>query len=196
MWRFTIKFLAALIASLVGGCATQHNTFADGTLLLLEAPYVLTRDQIVTGDLGPDNQDPKLYQRLLAQGWHNQDLTDRSVVAIRHFYYWNNQMSGIMHEVLIATPVAMGVAVEPGNIVEIEVRGGYGKVMRVRHKNMKAGNCSYKNASRGALVMLDVINPIGGPGRATLECPGLESEGWNKPGLLWQKLPESTSDSK
>ena len=199
--RSTVAALAAAAqAALTSGCAS--TPVADRTLLLGEVAHVLTREEILAGDIDKavDNRGrekvkaPRLAEALKARGLSDADLQQGSVVLVRFQYYRHNEMSGIVREHLRTATVATGLELRNGNVVELEVQGGYAKVVRLRHADLNQGQCAYRTLSKsGVFGVLDAVNPVGGSRAASLDCPGLAAEGWTrKPfvyGFEWHKSP-------
>lgn len=180
------RLLIAISACLLPACATQ-TPIPDGTVLIGEVAHVLSRAEIVSGKIGMsrDNRGrepihwPTLHETLLKNGEQDSDLVDGSVIVRRTQYYWHNVTSGIVRQWVRASPVAKGLKVSTGNVVELEVRGSYATVVRVKYRNLAEGGCEYVTRERHSVgKALDAINPIGGAGAASLYCPYLEKEGW------------------
>jgi len=191
---------AATQAALISGCAS--TPVPERTLLLGEVAHVLTRQEILTGDIdkavdnrGRDNvRMPRLAEELKARGLSDADLQQGSVVLVRFQFYRHNELSGIIREHLRSATVPTGLKLQNGNVVELEVQGGYAKAVRIRYADLNQGQCAYRTASRsGATAALDAVNPIGGARAASLDCPGLAAQGCTrKPfvyGFEWHKPP-------
>jgi hypothetical protein len=199
--RNSVAALAAVAqAALISGCAS--TPVAERTLLLGEVAHVLTRQEILTGDIDKavDNRGrekvriPQLPEQLKARGLSDADMQQGSVVLVRFQFYRHNEASGIVREHLRTATVAKGLELRNGNVVELEVQGGYAKAVRLRHADLQQGQCAYRTVSKsGAIAALDAVNPIGGARAASLDCPGLAGEGWTrKPyvyGFEWHKPP-------
>jgi hypothetical protein len=197
----TVVVLAvAAQVALASGCAS--TPVPDRTLMLGEVAHVLTRQEIVTGDVDKavDNRDkekvrmPRLAENLKARGFSDADMQQGSVVLVRFQYYRHNEMSGIVREHLRTATVAKGLELRNGNVVELEVQGGYAIAVRLRHANLEQGQCAYRTASKSEVsVALNAVNPIGGARAASLDCPGLAAEGWTRTpyvyGFEWRKPP-------
>jgi hypothetical protein len=181
------SFLLVWLAVLSGGCAT-HVPIPDGTRTVWEVAYVPTRQEIVTGDiqLTRDNQGrepikwPWLHAGLLKQGMKDEEIVDASVVIGRTQYYWHNVIAGIVRQYLRPSTVPKGLELNVGNVIEVEIAGGgYPRAVRVLYKSLADGKCEYRRKDRGAVSnALNAINPIGGPGAASLYCPAIEAQGW------------------
>lgn len=105
-------------------------------------------------------------------------------------FYWNNTASGIKHDVLVTEPAADGLAVRPGNVVEMRVEPHGALITRVRAAGLAAGGCCYAEVGVGfAVEALGALSMVGPRGSASLYCPGLEREGWVRPRTYWHKPP-------
>lgn len=169
------------------GCATQIH-FPDGTLTIGEIAHVLSRQEILTGNIDEyvDNRGreqikmPRLYESLLKGGLTDEEIIDGSVVLNRVRYSRYNVTSGIVRQSVNLATVIKGLAVSEGNIVEVGNSGGRASVVRVRYKNLAEGKCVYRMRDKSSVgQVFDALNPIGGPGEASLYCPEVEKEGWH-----------------
>jgi hypothetical protein len=181
-----LPVLSVCLAALTGGCAT-HTPIPDGTRTLWEVAYVPTRKEIVTGDiqLARDNRGREpikaagLHADLLKRGIKDEDIVDGSVVLGRTQYYWHNVISGVVRQYLRPSTVRKGLELDVGNVIEVEIVGGYATAVRVRYKTLADGKCEYRRKDRSAVSsVFNAINPIGGPGAASLYCPAIEAQGW------------------
>lgn len=170
----------------MSGCATSVLV-ADGTIMLREVIHVLTRQEIVSGDIQAtkDNRGhepiklPDLYETLLKSGIKDSDIEDGSIILARTQFYWHNVASGIVRQAYLLSTVEKELVVEVGNIVEVERRGELSTVTRVKYKTLAEGSCDYRTRDKSVVSsFLSAINPIGGPGAASLYCPYLAEEGW------------------
>lgn len=143
--------------------------------------------EIVTGDikLTADNRGREpvkwewLHAELLKRGMKDDEIVDGSVVIGRTQYYWHNVTAGIVRQYLRPSTVQKGLELNVGNVIEVETVGGYATAVRVRYKTLAEGRCEYRRTDRGVVSnALNAINPIGGPGAASLYCPEIESKGW------------------
>ena len=195
------KYLVFATALFQLGCATTIQ-FPDGTYSIGEVAHVLSRQEIRTGDINDtiDNRGkeqikiPWLYDSLLKEGINDEEIVDGSVVLNRVKYGWYNVTSGIVRQAVNLATVPKGLAVAVGNIVETENIGGQAVVVRVRYMNLADGHCEYRLRDRGAVgATFDALNPIGGPGEASLYCPEIEKEGWypieTTKGIQWFSIP-------
>jgi hypothetical protein len=183
-WINGIVIIATMLLNT--GCATSVLV-SEGTIMLREVTHVLTRQEIVTGDIEAtkDNRGrepiklPDLHERLLKSGIKDSDIVDGSIVLGRTQFYWHNVASGIVRQGSLLSTVEKGLVVEVGNIVEVERRGDLSTVTRVKYKNLMEGGCDYRTKDKTVVSsFLNAINPIGGPGAASLYCPYLAEEGW------------------
>jgi hypothetical protein len=199
--RASYAITACAVALLQTGCATSI-TIPQGTLQLREVAHVLSRDEILSGSVRTtrDNRGreairwPELHDLLLRDGMPDSDMVDGSVIAGRTQFFWHNATSGIVRQYVRASTVAKGVQLSVGNIVEVEQRGELTRVIRVKYGSLAEGRCEYRRADRSTVgSALDAINPVGGPGAASLYCPYLEEEGWGPlrhvRGIEWFKPP-------
>ena len=195
------KYLVCATLAFQFGCATPIP-IPDRTLQLREVAHVLSRDEIVSGEVRTtrDNRGrepinwPNLHEGLLKSGMQDKDMVDGSVVIGRTQFYWHNVASGIVRQYVRVSRVTKGLQVSVGNIVEVEQTGGLTTVVRVKYTNLAEGKCEYKTRDRGAVSnTLSAINPVGGSGAASLFCPYLEQEGWGASqhamGVEWFKPP-------
>lgn len=124
---------------------------------------------------------------------------------VRLYYYWFDASHSIA-SYAPWTMVAPGVAVERGNIVEIDLHSSTPKsrcarVTKVRAADLASAECEYHDNKVNAINReLNKFSPAGGPGAASMYCPFLEAEGWKqKPvgpfggsccgGYAWSKTP-------
>ena len=160
----------------------------NGTRLIGEAVHVQTPEEAVHGFVWNGDKIPPM-----PNGKWNAEL---QYVLVRHLIIWHNAASGITHDMVKRASVEPGLVVEPGNVVELEVREGVGKIVRVRYATAKEASCLYKLCERSGLgKVLDAVNAYGGPGSATLDCPGMALDGWQMmsmgpyQGQVWMKPP-------
>lgn len=181
------------------GCATS-TPIPDGTVMLREVAHVLSRQEIVSGEVRAtfDNRGrepirvPDLHELLLKNGMQDRDMVDGSVVLGRTQYFWHNVTSGVVRQYVQASIVAKGLEVHVGNIVEVEKRGNFATVIRVKYTNPAEGRCEYRTNDRNVVSSaLAAINPVGAGGGASLYCPYLAEEGWTPNqhlgGVEWTK---------
>ena len=200
------RLFVVLATLILGGCATASSSFPEHTIFLGEVAHIASRDNVLKGlKLGPDKLSaPKSF--LDGCGYEEKNIRDESFVLVRYFYYWHNVASGIVRNGTQWVAVPSGLALEPGNIVEVErvtssvdPHIGCTTVSRIRFENLKSGQCEYRKNKRNPVgAALDVINPIGGPGSASIYCPSLETAGWKQvpsgpwDALAWTKTPPRT----
>jgi hypothetical protein len=182
------------------GCATT-TPIPDGTRTVREVAHVLTRQEIVTGDIRTtrDNRGqepirlPGLHAALLKYGLKDEEIVDGSVILGRTQYYWFNNSSPERQFVRPAI-VAKGVAVSVGNIVELEITKNMATVIAVKYNDLADGKCVYRRSEQSAVgKVLDPINPIGGAGARSLYCPEIQKAGWfpvmHERGVEWFSRP-------
>jgi len=195
------RLLVAASAMAIPACATQVP-IPEGTVLVGEVAHLLSRQEILTGKIRATRDNlgrepiewPGLHEALLKNGMQDIDLVDGSVIVRRTQYYWHNVTSGIVRQWVRVSPVAKGLEVRVGNVVELEVRGNFATVIRVKYRDLAEGGCEYRTRDRDVVgKALDTINPIGGPGAASLYCPYLEKDGWLPKaqfrGIEWAREP-------
>lgn len=200
--RGVLLLTALSVLGVTAGCATRVQ-IPDNTLQLREVVHLLTRQEILTGNVNAttDNRerepikDPGLYQRLLDNGYADSELVDGSVMLGRTQFYRHNAASGIVRQYMGFSTVPPGLTLNLGNLVEVSQRGDFSRAVRVRFESLEQGQCEYRLADRsGVRSFLDAVNPIGGPAVASLYCPFLESEAWGPAvhaggGTEWFKPP-------
>lgn len=201
---------AFYLAALLTGCATTQEmplkigAVANGTLVVAEVSHVFTRDEILNPK---DPYSRGWYQKLREAGFEEKDIVDGSEIGSSTSCYAHNSMVGCAHpsiylahipaelrgKLVPARPLEKaeekkqgGVTVtkikEPGDIVKIELRitpsgNVIGVVKEVYRKHDDWGDCSFKPLGyRG----LSVIHPFGPPQGTSIDCPGLEQEGWSR----------------
>ncbi len=169
------------------GCATTTINFPDGTRTIGEVAHVLTRQEILTGDIDEyvDNHNkqqikmPWLYENLLKQGLKDEEIVDGMIVLNRVMYSRFNVTSGIVRQSVNIAEVTDDLTIKEGNIVEVERIDNRAVIVRIRYKNLTVGQCEYHIRDRGSVSQVfDALNPIGGPAEASLYCPEIEKEGW------------------
>lgn len=200
MW--IVRTLVLMLTCSLAACATNdkvqskqeaREAESNERLLLMEVGFVLTRDQIVAGELG-FVRISNLYDSVKLEGLSDAEIDGGQVIAVRGSIYWVNTASGNTHNRLLVALLPKGVSVDPGNVVEARFRGPtrFLRVERVRAASMQAGKCQYVEAldpmpmqiTKDILGFLSLIGP---PGTATLYCKGIEDEGWAIEGRHWVK---------
>lgn len=217
-WELVLTVL--IVAGLLAGCAGLYPkqtpeylsyskwAFPSGTqvLGLVDGPP-LTRDEIMHGARARGGVIvPPLYETLLAFGYRDEEITSDRVVLILHSVHWHSAINssldataGMKWAIVPNIPAPSGKS-----IVEIEIRNGIGRIVRVQnrqHGTYLEGDCEFREYQKNPVAKtIDVLNIFGGPGSRSLDCPGLEAEGWVKQfyGLygehVWTKLPKSEVD--
>ena len=118
-----------------------------------------------------------------ACGYNGSNFPQDSVVILRMFHYWHNQTSGMVRPGLFWA-IADKVPAKQGNLVEMQLMPPASKntcprIIKVRSENLQSGQCKYRTNEKGGFASaLDMLNPIGGSGSASLSCTGIEAEGW------------------
>lgn len=200
MW--IVRILVLILACLLAGCATNDQVQpqqearepeSSECVLLAEVSFILTRDQVATGDLGFWRIN-NLYESLKSEGISDSEIDAGQVIAVRDLIYWVNTASGNKHDRLLVALLPKGISVDPGNIIEARYRGStrFLKVENIREASMQTGKCQYVEAldpmplqiTKDILGFLSLIGP---PGSATLYCKGIENEGWAIEGRHWVK---------
>jgi hypothetical protein len=214
-----------MAATLLAGCATPGDP-PEGTSMLLEVAHVLTRQEILTGQvrmpLADGERDPvylsltpaqeiptgqlrmplaygqrdsvmiPMYLGLLASGMQSGDMVDGSVILGRTQYFWDDPQTGSVRGALRVLPVARGLEVSAGNVVEAERGYRFATVIRVKYRTLAEGGCFY-GTDDGTVSGLtrDALRPVGRDEAASLRCAGLASEGWTQVrrcnGIEWTK---------
>jgi hypothetical protein len=196
-------------ACILSSCASISDTDSQGKpaeakflgqLFLAEVSYILTKDQIILGELGY-GRVKNLYSSLQREGLTDAEIDAGQVIAIRSAIYWNNTASGITHDQFAVALLPKEMKVDPGNIVEIKHLGPshFPRVENIRARNMRDGQCRYSQM-RDPLPLqltkeiLGLISLVGPSGTVTLYCNGIEKEGWEIEGGQWTKkaIPSTT----
>jgi len=181
--------LFAILPTLLGGCAIKTTKATldgkllqgygtDGTSVLGGVTYILSREQMEKGGADTEHQFPPMYQELLNNGFSDQELIEGKVVLILYQYYRHNPSK--IHDVLDWAIVEKGVKVNLHNVVELQLRKPYAIVTGVLYNYLEKSECKFIKGERGGLAVLDSVNLAGGPAMASLYCPKLEQEGWQK----------------
>jgi hypothetical protein len=194
--------LVALGALFLGGCATVLP-MPEHTLVVGEVGHIASRDEIFKGlKLGPDNvPPPKTFVNQC--GPEENAIVDGSLVLVRYYYYWQNVPPGIVHQGARWTVVPDGLAVDLGNVVEVELLAGKtnpkfrcATISRIRFENLEEGQCEYRQDPYTTFdTTLTTVDPVGRAGAAALYCPHVEAEGWERfsmgvnGGSAWRKRP-------
>lgn len=183
------------------GCATTQ--LPERTILLGEVAHIPQRDEVLNGfRVGPDNIPPP-KDLMAGCGYDEKGAGDRKLVLVRYFYYWHNVASGIVRNGVKWTAAANDLALAQGNIVEVEFLPGRAgpdsrcaTIKQIRSLDLTTAQCEFRKNQRNALgAFLDLTNFLGGPGSASLYCPFLEAEGWQKmligpyDAIAWAKQP-------
>ncbi|MEH6628697.1 MAG: hypothetical protein V7739_19835 [Motiliproteus sp.] len=202
-YLYKVLLFSTLVFQL--GCATPIS-LPDGTRSIGEVAHVLSRQEILTGDINEfvDNRNkeqikmPVLHESLLDAGLTDEEIVDGSVVLNRVRYSRFNVTSGIVRQSVNLAIVPKGSVVAEGNVVEVEQIDGLPVVVHIRYKNLTDGKCVYRLRDPGSIgQVFDALNPIGGPGEASLYCPEIEKEGWypveTTRGVQWFSKPPEGS---
>lgn len=181
------------VATLAPACVSTPSGAEppEGTLVLGEVMRVLTRQMVDANELAPGDERPDLASKLREWGYTDEQIDAGRIVVQRGQIYWNNSMSGIKRSWLLPALVPQGLAVEPGNVIEIELVGRPAFVVRkVRATDLARGGCYYDDVPVGvADVVLGTLTLLGPRGVASLYCEGIEKEDWQRPGSYWYKPP-------
>lgn len=195
-------FPTALAAAGLAGCAAPEVA-PVGTVTLLEVAHVLTREEILTGQVRMPRADGRrdpvmipMYEGLLASGMQSGDMVDGSVILGRTLYYWDDPGSGSVREMTRVLPVARGLEVRSGNVVEAERGHRFATVIHVTYRTMAEGKCLYATDDGTVSgVSRDALRPVGRNGAASLRCANLEAQGWSATrrcnGIEWAKPPQA-----
>lgn len=178
--------LITILATLWGGCAMKttldgkqlRGMGADGTSVLGVVSYILSREEMEKGAEDTAHKIPPMYQELLSNGFSDQELIEGKVVII--LYQWFRHNPSTAHDELDWAIVEKGIKVNKGNVAELQLRKPYAIVTGILYEDIKRGECESIKGDRGALGVLDSVNPGGGPETVNLYCPKLEQEGWQK----------------
>lgn len=170
-----------------------------GTVVLVEIAHVARGDEAVRGFSRTPGAEEGLYgaslkadkatsakNAMAACGVRPDDVVEHPFVLLRLFYYWHDQTSGVVHDFVAWAAVGTGVQVADGNIVKVELLAGPGDsrcatIRTVVSTSLKGGECEYRKNEMGTLgKALGAVNPLGGPGSASVYCPFVDKEGWKK----------------
>lgn len=181
-----------ILACALAACTTAPpRTSASGDFLMLaEVAYVLTRYQIVAEAPAPDHS-VALIDAVRAEGLDDADIAAGRVVALRFAIAWANTVSGRTHAQWSIAIVPRGLAVDPGNVIELRSRPSrLPRIERVRALDLKSGGCRYVEQPDPLPLqiirdLVGLASLIGPGGTSTLECPGLRDEGWLLAGRHW-----------
>lgn len=219
---------AFYLAALLTGCATTQGipqkigAVANGTLVVAEVSNIFTRDEILNPK---DPYSRGWHKKLREAGFEDKDIVDGSDIGSFTSCYAHNSMVGCTHpsiylahvppelrgKLVPAKPlekaeekkqgdVTVTKLKDSGDLVKIELRitpsgNVIGIVKEVYRKHDNWGDCSFKPLGyRG----LSVVHPLGPPQGVSIDCPGLEQEGWSRyripasppPGTFeWRKEP-------
>ena len=199
-----LLILFSLLPTLLGGCVMTitlngkllQRFGTDGTSVLGEVTYILSREEIEKGVTDRVHKIPPIYQELLNKGVSDEELIDGKVVVIAYQTFWHNRSR--RHDFLDWAIVEKGSTLKKGNIVKVEAHQPYPIVTGIIYSEMEDGDCQLITGDRSGFAALDIINPGGGPGTANLYCPKLEQEGWQKTpfgmytgGFLMTKPPKT-----
>ena len=170
-----------------------------GTVVLVEIAHVARGDEAVRGfhrtpgaeeglDGAPLKADKATSAKnaMTACGIRPEDVAEHPFVLLRLYYFWHDETSRVVHDFVAWATVGTGVQVADGNIVEVELLAGPGDsrcatIRTVVSTSLKGGECAYRKNDMGALGnALGAVNPLGGPGSASVYCPFVDKEGWKK----------------
>lgn len=171
--------------------------------MLLEVAHVLTRQEILTGQFRMPRDDGNseqamipMYLSLLANGMQSGDMVDGSVVLGRTQYFWNDPTADPVRQTVRVLPVARGLELSAGNVVEAQQGYTFAMVIGVKYRTLAEGKCFY-GTDDGAVsgMARTAIRPVGRDGAASLRCVNLASEGWTQVrrcnGIEWTKPPQA-----
>ena len=188
---FLSSILVICILWILTSCTSTGETKSAGTLFLGAVSFILTKDQIVADQLGHYKMKD-FYKSLLAEGVTDKEIDAGQVVAIQGSIYWANTASGSKHKRITVSVLPKGMAVEPGNIVEVRDPGGvhFYAVERIRAQSLGKGQSSFVEALAPPSIqvakdILGIFSLIGSPGSATLYCKDIEDEGWEQDQSKW-----------
>lgn len=133
--------------ALIGNSGTDHKALEAGfieRLGLAEVSFILTKDQILAGELG-FGRIKDLYPAVSGEGVTDVEIEAGQVIAIRGGLVWANTISGKTHNRLSIALLPKGLSVAPGNVVEVRYSGSghLPKVERVRAQDRNDGHCAY-----------------------------------------------------
>jgi hypothetical protein len=182
--------LLAVLALLLGGCATSSGVDLTGdTLMLGEVRHVWTRELYESGRISSTDEPRDLSRLMPANAFTDAQLDAGRLLVVRVLIYWNNTASGIVRDQVYVVLADEGQTVRAGSVVEFTASNF---VKRVRTQNLADGSCYYGNVPVGETVeLLGGISRVGPRGSASLYCKGIELEGWHRPRTFWHKLPDA-----
>lgn len=167
--------------------------------MLREVTQVLTRQEILASAVYTPGVKPfGMYHDLLREGWQQVDMVDGSVILGRSHFRWTAGSPDAVRYHVCWSPVAKGVALTKGNVVEVEQRGRLATAVRIRHQSLAEGGCDYRTES-GVTIATAAgdLSPVGDEGAASLHCARLAEEGWSPKrldhGVEWRKAPPASS---
>ncbi len=194
-WRAKLCLPVCAAAMLQAGCSSTP-AIPEKTLILREVTELLTRGEILASAsyAGYGAPASPTYNILLEEGWQQADMVDGGVVRGRTQLRWTSASPGAVQQYACWSPVAIGLAVSPGNVVELEQRGGLATVVRIRFRSLGEGGCVYRTDAGEAFgTTPGEIRPASDKGAASLHCTGLAEQGWSpvrlSHGVEWQKPP-------
>ena len=100
---------------------------------------------------------------------------------VRYYYHWTDAGQSIKSYARWAL-VQEGLSPERGALVEVSVRASECAVVTtIRAQDPEELDCEYRDNKRSAVAQgIASFMYTGGPGTASLYCPFLEQEGWQK----------------
>jgi hypothetical protein len=187
MWRICLVPALLTVTGLSLMTACSSSPLPLRTRYIGEAVHVSTAGQ--TGQDTQIKQDLPRPPEKIMKSCGISPIAAADVVLVRYYYYWNNVMSGKVRSHETWAAVAPGLSVLNGNVVEVEIRSGAEgpnsrcpTVAAILYPDLASGGCKYRDNSKAtAGSVVDIFNPFGGPGQASLNCPGLDKEGWLRP---------------
>ncbi|GAB2585927.1 hypothetical protein GCM10027034_17900 [Ramlibacter solisilvae] len=201
-FRNYLRFAAVLLVAVL--CACAGAPFPPRTVLLGEVVGVAELNEIRDGiKSGPARVGPAVWLAS-ACGYEKANVPEGEAVLVRYFYYWHNTAAGVLHYDPKWVTVGQGVQVKKGNLVEVELTPPAAgnsdehcpRIRTVRGASLEEAQCAYRKNERGGFfAVLNMANPIGGPGSASIYCPNLETSGWTKvqigpyDAMAWIKTP-------
>lgn len=195
LWPARLCLLICAAVMLQAGCSAPP-TVPDRTVMLREVAQVLTRQEILATAhrTYAANYTIGAYNILLEEGYQQVDMVDGSVILGRTQFHRNPNWPDRVQEYVCWSPVASGLAVKAGNVVEVELRGRLATVVGIKYRSLAEGGCAYRTKS-GETVETSPsdIKLAGNDGAESLHCAGLAGQGWSPArvayGIEWRKPP-------
>lgn len=144
--------------------------------------YTAKRSERIFGVLPDSMEVPADGGTLKSCAYHGDPAVHFALV--RYYYYWTDAGQAIKSYARWAL-LEDAVPAVRGNLAEVTLRAGdtgtCPVVTVIRATDLEEADCEYRDNKRNGVVeFAATFSKTGGPGTASVYCPFLKSEGWEK----------------